>query len=99
MEKLSMNTDQIKAQGEELKAIASDLSTLLDTMYTQLTSIDSNGVWGSESQSGSANTFIENVKKDRTNNQKLCNNLNTVGNALIQYSNSISSSADTSVGR
>ena len=99
MDVLSVNTDQLKAQGEELKTIASELSNLYDEMYGKLTNIGENGVWRSESRTGSANTFISNVKKDSINNRKLSSNISKIGTAVVSYSNSINSSADTSVGR
>ena len=98
MDKLSMDTDQLKTQGEELKSIANDLTNLLNEMYGKLTNVDNNGIWSSESLNGSANTFIANVKKDHINNKALCTNISNIGDAIIQYSSDIKTSSESSVG-
>ena len=99
MEKLDIDTDKLKEQGQELKSISSDLSNMMNEMYGKLTNVQEDGVWSSEGLNGSAQTFINTVNVDKNNNFNLCKNMYKVGSVIEQYSNSIGSSSDTEIRR
>ena len=99
MEKVSIETDKMKEQGEEIQKIASDLSELFDNMYSKLLLVHEDSIWSSESATGSAHRFVENVSQDKKNNFTLCKNLDKMGKTISHYGESISSSADTNIRR
>lgn len=97
MEKLIMDTDKMKVQGEELLSVANDLSVLMNDMYPKLLKVNENNIWSSESAKGSAQQFISSVSKDRVNNYNLCKNIHKVGKEVVQYAESIASSSDGNI--
>ncbi len=93
MATLEMDTDKIRAEGENLKAIARDYNNLLNGVFDKIADI-SNKSWSGDSNDSGSNQFISKVLADKANMQSLSTSMNDLGNMIINYANNVNNSAD-----
>ena len=97
MPKFTMDTDKIKAAGEELKEIAKEYNKIVNELYSNINNINKNGTWNSDSDQGSANQFINAVNKDKESIQSLGSSTKQLGSKVIEFANSINSTTDNKI--
>lgn len=98
MAKLSMNTDKLILDGEELKKLANEFNGIIDKTYNNLIKVTENKVIASESSNGIANVFIKTAEYDKKNVSKVGTNMYQLGEKITNYANDIKSTSNDTIG-
>lgn len=93
MAHLNANADAIISAGIETKDVAKDLNNLMNEFYPRLERIQSDDVWISGNEQGSASVFLRAVAKDKPLAQALPTNIDGVGESLIQFGKDMNTTA------
>jgi len=91
MAKMEMDTEKVKALGEDIKKIATKYKGIIDVMYEQIIKLPNSDIWSSDKDKGSANMFVQKATKDRPKMESISRELTKLGNEIISYAESMSS--------
>ena len=97
MEKISIDTANVKTAAADIRDLANDYNKIILDIYNKLVNIETNEVWISDSENGSAKKFVENVKKEMANYINLSKELKIISNKIISYANSLENIFDANI--
>lgn len=94
MAKFTMDTTAITKAAEELSSVSKDYYSLADEMYKKLVNVQKAGTWDSDKVTGSVNTFIESVSRDRVSAMALATSISNLSSYVSRYASTINNCSD-----
>lgn len=97
MDKLNLDTIKVKTAANNIKELANEYYKIILGVYQKLGNVESDEVWVSESEKGSAKKFVEAVQKEKVGAITLASDMKKTANSIISYVDSLESVSNNDV--
>lgn len=97
MSKISIDTTDLKASGENIVNIAEEFNSIIEDIFTKLKNMDANGTWTGDTESSSAKRYIERVSKEKEQYTNYAIAIKKLGNEIITYADKMNSVSNNQI--
>ncbi len=97
MSKISIDTTQLKAAGENIVSIAEEFNSIIEDIFTKLKNMDNNGTWTGESENSAAKKYIERISKEKEQYSNYAIAISKLGNEIITYADKMNSVSNNKI--
>ena len=91
---INTDTNKIKLSGENLEKLANEYNQVIEKVFGELITLETNGKWVGENYNSGVCKYIENVKKEKEQYYNLALNLKNLGISLKDYATNLEKTTD-----